>query len=116
VKEWIGHDDDARPPFQVRLRINDRSHGCCAKCDHKIAPGEIRVIDHIKPIWLGGENRESNMQLLCEACHDFKTKREATERAKIYRVRTKHLGIKKPRTIRAWRKFDGRPVFARRER
>jgi hypothetical protein len=31
-------------------------------------------------------------------------------------VRAKHLGRKKPRSIRAWRKFDGRAVYATRER
>lgn len=27
-----------------------------------------------------------------------------------------HLGIKKPRSIRQWRKFDGTPVYAERNR
>lgn len=117
VPEWIGYSDDSAPPFRVRLRVLEASNYRCAKCDHKVgAGGERWQCDHAKPLWEGGENRESNLQVLCQACHDFKTRREATQRAKINRVRAKHLGLKKPRTIRAWRRFDGTKVFAGRER
>jgi 5-methylcytosine-specific restriction protein A len=34
----------------------------------------------------------------------------------VYRKRAKHLGVKKPRTIRSWRRFDGTIVHADRER
>lgn len=116
VEEWIGSTDDSRPPFAVRMRILMRALGECQKCTHKIVPGDKWQCDHVKPLWEGGENRESNMQLLCGPCHDRKTRAEAPQRAKINRVRQKHFGLKKPRTIRAWRKFNGDPVFAKRER
>lgn len=38
-------------------------------------------VDHIVPLWAGGSDDESNKQLLCDECHDAKTKREATQRA-----------------------------------
>lgn len=116
VPEWVGHTDDSNPPFAVRMRVLIAAKAHCAKCGHKIVGGERWQCDHIKPLWEGGENRESNLQLLCEPCHGVKTRREAGERAKINRVQQKHYGLKKPRTIRAWRKFDGTKVFAPRER
>jgi hypothetical protein len=38
------------------------------------------------------------------------------QKAKNDRVRKKHLGIKRPRSIRSWRRFDGTIVHAERER
>lgn len=116
VPEWIGNTDDSAAPFRVRMRVFDRAGGRCEKCSHKIAGGERWTCDHAKPLWEGGENRESNLQILCRPCDVIKTRREAVQRGKIYRVRQKHLGLKKPRTIRAWRKFDGTAVYAPKER
>lgn len=44
------------------------------------------------------------------------TKRDIKIKAKVARIRKRNLGIRKPRTIRTWRRFDGTPVYASRER
>ncbi|SEO37600.1 HNH endonuclease [Nitrosospira multiformis] len=59
-----------------RESIKRRDCGVCQSC------GRLgRVVDHIVPLWAGGSDDESNKQLLCDSCHDAKTKREATQRA-----------------------------------
>ena len=59
-----------------RESIKRRDCGMCRSC------GRVgRVVDHIVPLWADGSDDESNKQLLCDACHNSKTKREATQRA-----------------------------------
>ena len=113
VPEWIGKTDDAAIPARVKLRIYDSAKGRCVVCTNT---SDAYECDHVIPLILGGEHRESNLQLLCKPCHKLKTKLDVKLKAKVARVRKRHLGLKKPRTIRAWRKFDGTPVYAARSR
>ena len=116
VPEWIGKHDDQAIPDRVKDRIGREAEGYCQHCQREIA-GKLRAeFDHIIPLIIGGEHRESNLQLLCNECHGAKTKLDVKLKAKVARVRKRHLGIKKQRTIRAWRKFDGTPVYAERNR
>jgi hypothetical protein len=48
--------------------------------------------------------------------HKVKTKADKAQKSKNYKVRAKHLGIKKKSGFRGWRKMNGSPVFAERER
>jgi 5-methylcytosine-specific restriction endonuclease McrA len=116
VAEWIGANDDQAIPARVKVRIFDLFNGRCAICDLPIT-GKLRAAyDHAVALINGGQNRESNLQLLCVPCHAGKTKADVAQKSKNYRVRSKHAGIKKPRTIRSWRKFNGEIVHAERER
>jgi hypothetical protein len=73
--------------------------------DHDIADG------------LGGEPTLENCKVLCHACHGEKTaKHDVPLIAKTKRIQDRHNGIKKPRTIRSWRKFNGEIVHAERNR
>lgn len=94
VPEWIGRNDDTAIPPRVKLRVYHRAEGKCAKCGNEGWAGEY---DHAIPIILGGENRESNLQLLCVPCHKAKTRLDVKLKAKVARVRKKHLGIARPR-------------------
>lgn len=116
VPEWIGKNDDSAIPDRVMDRVAEKAERCCRKCGLATV-GKLRgQADHIIPLILGGAHREANLQWLCEPCHKAKTKLDVKLKAKVARVRKRHLGIKKPRTIRAWRKFDGTPVHAGRDR
>ena len=44
----------------------------CAHCLRFFLPSWLDV-DHIKPLALGGEDVEGNVQALCKSCHKTKT-------------------------------------------
>lgn len=62
---------------KLRAFVINRAGGLCENC---FKNGMIVVgtdVDHIRPISQGGaEDDESNLQLLCKACHAAKTARE----------------------------------------
>jgi 5-methylcytosine-specific restriction enzyme A len=119
LPEWIGSTPDTKIPPRVKLRVFERNNGICqCGCGAKInaGRGDAWQTDHIIAIVNGGENRESNLRTLLEDCHKPKTAADVAVKSKTYRMRARHLGIRKPRTIRAWRKFDGTIVNAPRER
>ena len=116
VEEWIASHDDQAIPARVKIRVFDRHNGCCVACTLPIV-GKLRpAYDHTIAIINGGQHRETNLQLLCVPCHKVKTRADVAEQSVTARVRAKHLGIKKPRTIRSWRRFDGTIVHAERDR
>lgn len=114
--EWVGANNDAKIPPRVRLRVFDRAKGRCEACTRKLHPGDRWQADHVQALINGGANREGNLQLLCDWCHKGKTAQDSGEKARTYAKRRSNAGIKKPRTLRQWRKFDGTPVNAPRER
>ena len=73
-------------------------------------------LEHILALCNGGEHRESNMAPALVAPHTDKTRADRRLKAKNDRVRKKHLGLKKPRKITRWRRFDGSIREAGRER
>ena len=111
VEEWRGASDDTALPASVYLRIYIAQKGRCAKCTRLLQGGNIER-EHVKPISMGGENRESNIQLWCRSpCSSDKTKAEAAPRAKADRVMKKHIGAKKKppsRLVSRWDKATGR--------
>lgn len=83
-----------------RTRIFDRNTGICVLCWLRIdAPKEKWIVEHLKPLWLGGADDESNMGPAHERCAIEKTVSEAPVKAKSDRVRANHLGIRKPSTF-----------------
>jgi 5-methylcytosine-specific restriction enzyme A len=114
--EWIGKTDDAKIPAHVKLRIFERTGGICHISGRKIMPGDKWEVEHILALCLGGEHRETNLAPALTKPHKIKTAQDLAQKAKNDRVRKRHLGVQKPRTIRAWRRFDGTPVYADRER
>ena len=116
VEEWIGKNDDTPAPPRVRARVFIRHDGVCHLSGRQIRPGEKWELEHIIALCNGGENRESNLAPALVLPHREKTKQDRRVKAKDDRVRKRHLGVKKPRTIRGWRKFNGDPVYADRTR
>lgn len=110
-------------PKQVKrdafLRANGKCEGWTAAgnlCEARLTIGKYHY-DHVIPDAHGGEPTLDNCAVLCIACHkDKTTTKDVPAIAKTKRIRDRHNGIKRPRTIRSWRKFDGTIVHAERER
>lgn len=91
VAEWIGRNDDAMPGKLVRDRLSRRQGDCCAHCRNAFGPKRRAHCDHIVALIDGGENRESNLQMLCADCHKAKTKTEAADRKHTRDIRASHI-------------------------
>jgi 5-methylcytosine-specific restriction enzyme A len=103
---------------QVKRDAFLRANGCCEgeNCGAKLSLGKFHY-DHQIPDGLGGEPTLENCQVLCAPCHKIKTtKQDVPAIAKTKRIQDRQRGIKKPRTIRSWRRFNGEPVYASRDR
>jgi len=94
IPEWIGKTDNTSPTRVCLLRLFDRACGHCQQCGIKIGLKQWEA-DHIIRLKDGGENRESNLQVLCVPCHREKTGQENALQAKANRVRFKTHSIKK---------------------
>lgn len=93
VEEWIGASDDQAIPARVKVRVFQKCDGKCATCTLQIR-GKLRpAYDHIVALINGGQNRESNLQLLCLPCHAVKTRQDVALKATVYRKRAKHIGV-----------------------
>lgn len=93
VPEWVGKTADSKPPKSVLDRLFLRQNGRCALSGRKIRPGDTTHADHIVPLKDGGQNRETNLQLVMADAHREKTGVENSARAKEKRLRLKHAGL-----------------------
>lgn len=103
---------------QVKRDAFVRASGKCEVpwCQARLSVGKFHY-DHIIADALGGEPTLENCAVICVACHKDKTKRHDIRIiAKTKRIQDKQRGIKKPRTITRWRKFNGDVVIAARQR
>ncbi|MDX0250248.1 HNH endonuclease [Sinorhizobium meliloti] len=94
VPEWIGRTDDNMPTDACKRRILDRQGWKCAITDQEFRDGVKAEFDHIVPLWLGGENRESNLQAITKKAHQAKTATEATVRSKVNANQLKRVAAK----------------------
>ncbi len=96
------------------LELFMRQDGKCPCCGQQLQTKGHQPIEftdeHVAPLWRGGSNELKNRELWCRPCSGDKTKVEATDRAKMKRVRAKHIGLKDDKPS-AWgkyrRKMDG---------
>ncbi|WAJ27156.1 HNH endonuclease [Antarcticirhabdus aurantiaca] len=91
VPEWIGAHPDAKVPDKVRDRILARAEGRCHISGIEIR-GKDWELEHIKPLSMGGEHRETNLAPALAEPHRAKTAAEAAGRAKADRIRRKLNG------------------------
>jgi 5-methylcytosine-specific restriction enzyme A len=96
--EWIGKTPDAQIPPRVRLRVFERHNGICHLSGRRIRAGEQWDADHVVALVNGGEHRESNLAPALRDKHREKTAADVAEKATVYRVRAKHLGLTPKRT------------------
>lgn len=117
VDEWIGRTDNTPIPARVKERIARKAEDTCQQCKRIVGPHLAARFDHIIPLILGGQNRETNIQLLCDPCHVAKTGLDVKLKAKVARVRKRHIGLRKPskfacsRSSRWKKKIDGSVVI-----
>lgn len=80
-----------------RVKLFDSVGGKCCLCGAVIRAerGDRWIVEHLKSLWLGGADDETNMGPAHERCAIAKTTREAPVKAKGDRIRAKHLGIRK---------------------
>lgn len=101
---------------KVRVAAFERAKGRCERCGGLLIAGKLRY-NHRIPDALGGEPTLQNCEVLCLACDGVQTyKTDIPLIAKSKRIRKRRAGIRKPRTITRWRKMDGTPVYASRDR
>ena len=77
-------------------------------CARPGCPERATDVDHILPLWLGGSNREKNLEGLCPGHHAAKTKAEASLRAKAKRREQRDQGTRRERKPIPSRGFDKR--------
>lgn len=56
----------------LRLKVHEKYHGRCAYCGKKISYEDMQV-DHIKSVYLGGENDIDNLLPACRSCNFYKS-------------------------------------------
>ena len=90
-----------RLPIEPRRVSAGTKAKILAATDHVCArpncPERATDVDHILPLWLGGSNREKNLEGLCPAHHAAKTKAEASLRAKAKRREARDQGTRRER-------------------
>ena len=62
----------------VKKRVAAGQKWRCASCQQVLV--ETYEIDHVKPLFKGGTNAESNLQALCKRCHMLKSAVEQSSR------------------------------------
>ena len=76
----------------VRDQAYRRANGACQKCLRPVFKGEYHV-DHIIADSIGGKATLANAQILCNECHNWKTRKADVPRiAKTKRQKRKHDG------------------------
>jgi 5-methylcytosine-specific restriction endonuclease McrA len=92
VEEWIGKTDDTAVPPHVRLRVLLRFDRRCQECTNKIS-NKRWICDHRTALINGGENRETNLGPIHEACDKTKTAVDVALKSAVYRKTAKGVGI-----------------------
>ena len=65
-----------------RISFVFKSEPICSICGFEYKTKDFKEllkkfdVDHIIPVFAGGENNEENFQLLCKKCHKIKTKND----------------------------------------
>jgi 5-methylcytosine-specific restriction enzyme A len=92
ITEWVARTPNDVVPLRIRDRIFARAKGRCHLSGRKIMPGERWELEHVRPLSMGGQHRESNLAPALAIEHRAKTAAEAGTRSKADRVRRKHEG------------------------
>ena len=92
------------------------------KCERCRTPLDSRQRDTVRfnhriPDYFRGNNDIGNCEVLCITCDNKQTYgKDIPAIAKSKRIRAREAGIRKPRRITGWRRFNGERVYKGRER
>ena len=67
-----------RLPAKLRTHILMRDHFRCKECGQQ----DGLQVDHIVPVYKGGNNHPNNLATLCRSCHTAKTMRQHPNRSR----------------------------------
>jgi 5-methylcytosine-specific restriction enzyme A len=93
-----------------RVKMHDEHGSICVVCLMPIPKGGRFIDEHIVPLAIGGSNDPSNRGPAHVQCAKVKTQRDQKIIAKSYRVRAKHLGIKKKKKSWGYGKNDSKKM------
>jgi 5-methylcytosine-specific restriction protein A len=68
--------------YAIRRKHFEANH-LCVECDRQGRVSRATELDHIIPLWAGGQESEANRAGLCHECHQAKTAEEAKQRASL---------------------------------
>ena len=66
----------------LRTRRMARSKWLCEDCQAQGRTTAAQVVDHVKPLALGGQDVDENTRNLCHECHDKRTAEQFGRRQK----------------------------------
>ena len=95
-----------------RLKIFEAAKGVCALCNQQIKAGDAWIVEHLRPLGLGGSNDKENTVPVHAQCAHSKTFGETgdlSQIAKAKRVKMRHLGISRSKLKIQSRGFSKAP-------
>lgn len=83
-----------------KMKVFEVHQGRCHICGERIdGTREPWDLEHLIPIAMGGADDETNVAPAHVACHKGKTATDKVQIAKANRVRGKHIGAHKPKSL-----------------
>jgi len=74
------------------MLVFERGNCMCQSCLSPLdwnAPPKVWQVDHVIPMYRGGKTKISNLQVLCEACHNIKSAPEKSDASRRRHALTK---------------------------
>lgn len=79
-----------------RLKVFERAKGTCWVCFRRIQIGEKWIVEHLRPLGLGGTDDDENLGVTHLTCAQEKTKGDMQAISKAKRSKIKAYGMKSP--------------------
>ena len=78
---YVARSSRADPRIRERILIRDKGLCHCARCLETGALKPAHQVDHVRPLWAGGTESDSNRCAINVECHKRKTADEARMRS-----------------------------------